>query len=516
MIRGDRLRLDAGRGQPLPEDLRPSLEQFFRADFSAVRVHTTLQARTIGAHAFTHGHDIYFAPGMYQPGTPPGRQLLAHELAHVVQQRSGRVPIPPTRPGEMAVVQHPGLEAEADRLGWAAAHHLQRQSAGAAVQARLGSSTPTSARPAGNPPTPASRGSSPAIVQPGRTRRVSKAGTDRELKKFTKPSRVTFTGRWSSRVGVSGSRSFKIERGAQMLRQISAQIYWYVKEKLGQNKEQEVQSMLVNERILVAANLDSSMQSLSKDLKIEVGRYASDVARREAGHATVVRQHPFRRMLVARRPGDLRATGYGRKLSGVFSGSRLVGEIKVAPLLATVATSDFFRTLNASNATDCRTVITDPGHKNKVIFVTSGGGKVHAEQKLLRVLVQSGYSGSAEIYGKKRPCVGCYLTLCFARDKLGKQISFNTHPGGYWSTALPELVRLAQDAIKGKSLDHAEALQWLHDKAVSLKTYQTQPLKSGTLRSSMKYTEEDFTSGGDIDVDRTGYDTASDSEDDLW
>jgi len=60
-------------------------------DFGAVRIHdgadAAAAARSISASAYTAGHDIVFAAGRYQPGTPAGRALLAHELTHVVQQR---------------------------------------------------------------------------------------------------------------------------------------------------------------------------------------------------------------------------------------------------------------------------------------------------------------------------------------------------------------------------------------------------------------------------------------------
>lgn len=80
-------------GSPLPPTLQHSMEAQFHQDFSDVRVHqdqqATVGARALGASAFTHGSDIYFAAGEYNPGTEAGRQLLAHELTHVVQQRSG-------------------------------------------------------------------------------------------------------------------------------------------------------------------------------------------------------------------------------------------------------------------------------------------------------------------------------------------------------------------------------------------------------------------------------------------
>jgi hypothetical protein len=64
----------------------------FGVDFSRVREHTDTQtarlAKAIKARAFTVGHNIAFGAGAYSPGTTSGRNLLAHELAHVVQQKA--------------------------------------------------------------------------------------------------------------------------------------------------------------------------------------------------------------------------------------------------------------------------------------------------------------------------------------------------------------------------------------------------------------------------------------------
>ena len=109
----------SGGGRPLPDAVRGKMEAALGADFSNVRVHVGPQAERIGAIAFTVGSDIYFAPGRYQPDTMHGQQLLGHELAHVVQQRSGRVKNP--LGSGIAVVQDHALEAEADRLGQRAA-----------------------------------------------------------------------------------------------------------------------------------------------------------------------------------------------------------------------------------------------------------------------------------------------------------------------------------------------------------------------------------------------------------
>jgi hypothetical protein len=82
-----------GGGTSLAPELRAYFEPRFGRDFSAVRVHTGADtgeaARMIGARAYTYGNDIAFAPDAYAPTTGAGIRLLAHELAHVVQQRNG-------------------------------------------------------------------------------------------------------------------------------------------------------------------------------------------------------------------------------------------------------------------------------------------------------------------------------------------------------------------------------------------------------------------------------------------
>ena len=79
-------------GQPLDATARAYFEPRFGHDFSGVRVHTDSRAAasagSIGASAYTAGSSIAFAEGRYSPATSSGRQLLAHELAHVVQQRA--------------------------------------------------------------------------------------------------------------------------------------------------------------------------------------------------------------------------------------------------------------------------------------------------------------------------------------------------------------------------------------------------------------------------------------------
>ncbi len=86
-----KLNSSKGGGQKLPDDTRGFMESRFGADFSGVRVHTDNNAiqmnQAVGARAFTHGNDIHFNHGKYNPNSSSGRHLLAHELTHVLQQK---------------------------------------------------------------------------------------------------------------------------------------------------------------------------------------------------------------------------------------------------------------------------------------------------------------------------------------------------------------------------------------------------------------------------------------------
>ncbi|MBO2011554.1 DUF4157 domain-containing protein [Hymenobacter negativus] len=77
-------------GQPLSADVRSYMEPRFGADFSQVRIHNDPESASLSNHlsarAFTHQNHVFFSRDQYQPGTSEGKQLLAHELTHTIQQ----------------------------------------------------------------------------------------------------------------------------------------------------------------------------------------------------------------------------------------------------------------------------------------------------------------------------------------------------------------------------------------------------------------------------------------------
>ena len=102
-------------GQPLDRGTRAFMEPRFRHDFGGIRVHTGRQAedsaQAQGAAAYTLGRHIVFGAGQYRPATEAGRRLVAHELAHALQQAGGTGLAPGALP---AGRPHGVAEAEAE------------------------------------------------------------------------------------------------------------------------------------------------------------------------------------------------------------------------------------------------------------------------------------------------------------------------------------------------------------------------------------------------------------------
>jgi hypothetical protein len=107
-----------GGGAALDTNLQRQMGQSMGYDLSGVRVHTSSESdelnHQLNAKAFTTGQDIFFKQGEYNPGSSSGKELIAHELTHVVQQSTGQV----GKSGNGMTVNPPGdvYEQEADRV----------------------------------------------------------------------------------------------------------------------------------------------------------------------------------------------------------------------------------------------------------------------------------------------------------------------------------------------------------------------------------------------------------------
>lgn len=111
---GQGLKPDRGINKELPEQMRAKLEAHFGFDLSGVSFKESPEVPEIGAKAYAQGNVIKFAPGEFNPDTLAGRQMIGHELAHVVQQARGGIR---ANVAGSPVNYDEGLENMADREG---------------------------------------------------------------------------------------------------------------------------------------------------------------------------------------------------------------------------------------------------------------------------------------------------------------------------------------------------------------------------------------------------------------
>jgi hypothetical protein len=238
----------------------------------------------------------------------------------------------------------------------------------------------------------------------------------------------TSSGQWPEEVIVRTPHSFAKERVRQVLRHVATAAYFKVKESV--KEEQEVQAMFVDERLLISSNLPESVKKLESLSAAEV----------------------FEMLLSGKGipDADERAQRDMRKLQGLVSGARIddlvkdptdpLGPAEKADLESiaktiTLAIKDPKNYLVTCSISQAAGYIKDAKYKNKLIAVTglSGG---HAEQNLVVAYAKSKSSSQALIYGKKRPCTGCYMTFLYATQVLKLNIVHSEQPGGFWGPAL--------------------------------------------------------------------------------
>jgi hypothetical protein len=111
----------AGAGAPLPGPVRNFMEPRFGASFANVRIHTDAGAaqlsRQLNAQAFTVGQNVYFGKNQYQPDGDAGRELIAHELTHTVQQGAAVQRGVVHRSAQVEVAEHVSPQVQRSWLG---------------------------------------------------------------------------------------------------------------------------------------------------------------------------------------------------------------------------------------------------------------------------------------------------------------------------------------------------------------------------------------------------------------
>ncbi|GHH85428.1 eCIS core domain-containing protein [Streptomyces capitiformicae] len=480
-------------GRPLDEPLLQEMETRLGANFSTVRIHSDpaaeRSATAVGARAYTSGEHIVASPGALD------RRTIAHELIHVLQQRSG--PVAGNDHGDGLRVSDPSdrFEREADA-------NAQRAMAGPAT-------TVLQRKPsAGGGRAPVMRSSGAYIIQRAkghsrkdkkpRRRRASVAGIKRRIAALKLVKGHSGAGMWTRKVNVRGPKSFKKLPDRQILRHLSAQFFWYVKNRLNE-EEQEFQAMYVNERIVVASNMDSSTFELAEKLINEFNSYIEGK----------IDRNPLRSILSrVQNQGDSRAENSAEKISKLIDPKNSRKPRKGAEhMVHRLQKSALANPIMKASGSSIGDLIKSTRGTGKIIFLTEAGD-YHAEQKLVLALQRSEFDGKAHIYGKKRPCTLCSATLDYAVARGGMDIDFNRHPGGYWHTAAPGLVKLAN--MLGASADEFE--KWLDDWGGKLGIKGMS--KAVRMNSKgVKISDQAYDSASDNELGESGDESDSDMED---
>jgi hypothetical protein len=290
------------------------------------------------------------------------------------------------------------------------------------------------------------------------------------------------SGQWTDEVGMQGAGSFSGERVRQLLRHLSTVVFAYVKQHV--EEEQEVQAMYVNGRILLSSNDPASMRALRS-----------------------VPKERIRSVLIGDESpqGADRSAMSAEKLSGVLEGSRMetltFDQESERPSMQAISNmvDDPQKYLPLGSIDQAAAWVDDDDHRGNVILVESMAD-AHAEQNLILTYVKSRSMAQAHVYGKKRPCTGCYLTFRFAREQLGRVgLTHSDRPGGFWGPATRGLYFVAKE----KSGLDLEAFGKFVEANAPARTYRT---KTGRRRGNERKARTD------TKQEETGYDTGSDSE----
>lgn len=242
-------------------------------------------------------------------------------------------------------------------------------------------------------------------------------------------------------------RSFSGERDAQFLRNLST-FFWYVGKAILDDPDAEVESMFVNNRVVISANNPNTMKEIHKFI---------------LGNATF--EEFVRTDLDSEAEDDPRGL---RALNRIYNYTLGPGtSVSSALVLQSIALEkckEFVALATVRRAGISTDILTAPDYDNKLVLVN--GLPIHAEQKLLLTLVSSSLPKNTGVIirGKKRPCLGCWLCLTFVKEVMGySNLDFNIRPGKAWKNAISSLESFINIAYKAK-VDKGAIEDWAKKK----------------------------------------------------
>ncbi|MGW4879716.1 eCIS core domain-containing protein [Streptomyces sp. NPDC004262] len=455
--------------RPLSGALRAEADSFYRNDFSSARIHDNHVAQrateALGAQAMTVGAHVFLGPGM-----AGNKEVMGHELGHVDKNLRG-VRETGADNGAGLSVTDPGQDSErtaaADGAAFAAgartapsagagghgaapAGTVQRSAAGPAL-ARMRSLQGT----AGNHAVARLLAPGTAPVQrmgkddKKKTPRQTAKDIDEAVKeKWKKAYGGGRHGQGPDQVRRRYARSMEDDETSQTLSHQAFLVYDAVagvQEEQGakDDREREVQGMLINNRLLFASNYNESMDALkgfttdgSKDGYADLVSTHQSTAGRERGMAGPD----------AREYSD-RVNRADVKTQAVMAGQRGGADDATAETLR----KRYGKPVALVDVSDrhLHTLLTSEQFEGSIFLLTFKEEKalLHAEQKLLLALHRSGIKpkevrGQHAIMGRYRGCLCCTAALEYYRSKAGfGNLDFDPNPGFYYWESLENLYR---------------------------------------------------------------------------
>ncbi|WP_369222584.1 DUF4157 domain-containing protein [Streptomyces sp. R39] len=467
--------------RPLSGALRAEADSFYQNDFSGARIHDNLVAQraaeALGAQAMTVGAHVFLGPGM-----AGNKEVMGHELGHVDKNLRG-IRETGNDNGAGLSVTDPSQDSErtaaADGAAFAAGartapsagagHHgtapagaVQRSAGGAATRIRSLQGT------AGNNAVARLLGPGTAPVQRAgkdekkKTPRQTAKEIDEAVKeKWTKAYGGGRHGQGPDQVRRRYARSMEDDTTSQTLSHQAFLVYDAVagvQEEQGarDDREREVQGMLINNRLLFASNYNDSMDALKN--------FTTDGA--EDGYAAMVSTHQStagreRGMAGpdAREYSD-RVNRADLKTQAVMAGQRGDEDDATAEALRKrhgkpVAPVDI-------SHPQLHTLLTSEKFEGSIFLLTfkEEKGLLHAEQKLLLALRRSGIKpkevrGKHAVMGRYRGCLCCTAALAYYRSKAGfGNLDFDPNPGFYYWESLENLYRHQAHVVNDPDFKH--------------------------------------------------------------
>lgn len=342
-------------------------------------------------------------------------------------------------------------------------------------------------------------------------------------------------GIWVKSIVQRTKRSFSGERDTQILRHIAVAFFRMVRRRINA-AEQEVQALLVNDRILIGSNyaksLDVDPDDLADDLLVVDGlvdrskKAVRKLTGAVSGDRIASRRSELVKAMVERaeqalddNEGDEDAAEKALADDEDFQDwaddleswerAQEIAEI----IGAALDDGSLVETLDIDAAA---AAIEDDEYRGMVILV-HGIKDIHAELNLVVAYAQSGSTAPAKVFGKKRPCMACFVTLMYAHEKLGLDIEFNRHPGGLYQGNLVRVIRTISARLSTDDFEqvHEEALALLEEEDLDDDEKGKEKVRSVVGEFTQFLPKKQYKTSGEDDHDTdSGTEYSSDEESD--